>query len=62
MSPSPGRNGSVAETNHLTERNFDEVLVATEGLVMVDFWQSGAVHVGRSRRSSRSWPRPRKVG
>ena len=23
---------------HLTEQNFDEVLVATEGLVMVDFW------------------------
>jgi len=38
MSPSPGRNGGVAETNHLSERNFDEALVATEGLVMVDFW------------------------
>jgi len=28
----------VAETIHLTERNFDEALVATQGLVMVDFW------------------------
>jgi thioredoxin len=38
MSPSPSRNRGVAETIHLTERNFDEVLVATKGLVMVDFW------------------------
>jgi len=38
MSPSPARKGSVAEPNHLTEQNFDEVLVATPGLVMVDFW------------------------
>ena len=37
MSPS-GRNRGMAETIHLTEQNFDEVLVATEGLVMVDFW------------------------
>ena len=28
----------LAETIHLTERNFDEALVATQGLVMVDFW------------------------
>jgi thioredoxin 1 len=38
MSPSPSRNRGVAKTIHLTERNFDEVLVATKGLVMVDFW------------------------
>ena len=38
MSPSPDRNGGVVETNHLTEQNFDEVLVAIPGLVMVDFW------------------------
>jgi len=38
MSPSPSRNRGVAETIHLTEKSFDEVLVATEGLVMVDFW------------------------
>jgi thioredoxin 1 len=38
MSPSPSRNRGVAKTIHLTEKNFDEVLVATEGLVMVDFW------------------------
>ena len=38
MGPSPSRNREVAETIHLTEKNFDEVLVATEGLVMVDFW------------------------
>ena len=38
MSPNPGRNRGVTETIHLTEKNFDEVLVATEGLVMVDFW------------------------
>jgi thioredoxin 1 len=28
----------VAETIHLTEQNFDEALVATQGLVVVDFW------------------------
>ena len=38
MSPNPSRNRGIAETIHLTEKNFDEVLVATEGLVMVDFW------------------------
>ena len=38
MSTSPSRNRGVAEAIHLTEKNFDEVLVATEGLVMVDFW------------------------
>ena len=26
------------ETTHLTEQNFDETLVATGGLVLVDFW------------------------
>ncbi len=35
---SPSRNHEVAETIHLTEQNFDEALVATQGLVMVDFW------------------------
>jgi thiol-disulfide isomerase/thioredoxin len=35
---SPSRNRGVAEMIHLTEKNFDEVLVATEGLVMIDFW------------------------
>jgi thioredoxin 1 len=29
---------AVVETTHLTERNFDEALVAAEGLVMIDFW------------------------
>ena len=38
MSPSAGRPGGVAETIHLTEQSFDEALVATQGLVMVDFW------------------------
>jgi thioredoxin 1 len=38
MTQSPGRNGSVAETNHLTEQTFDEALIANEGLVMLDFW------------------------
>ncbi len=27
-----------SETVHLTERNLDEALIATQGLVMVDFW------------------------
>src|SRR3989441_3396984 len=36
MRQSPNR--EVAETIHLTETNFDQVLAATEGLVMVDFW------------------------
>ena len=35
---SPGWNHEVAETIHATEQNFDEALVATQGLVMVDFW------------------------
>ncbi len=34
----PSRDRGVAETIHLTEQNFDEALVATQGLVMVDFW------------------------
>ena len=38
MSPSPSRNGGAAEPKHLTEQSLDEVLVATPGLVMVDFW------------------------
>ena len=32
------RHHGLAETIHLTERNFDEALVATQGLVMIDFW------------------------
>ncbi len=35
---SPSLNRGVAETIHLTDANFDEALLATEGLVMVDFW------------------------
>jgi len=38
MSPSPNANGGVPETIHLTERSFDEALVSTGGLAMVDFW------------------------
>jgi thioredoxin 1 len=38
MRQNPSRCGGVAETIHLTEQNFDEALVATRGLVMVDFW------------------------
>ena len=38
MSPSPSRNRGVAEAIHLTEKTFDEALLANEGLVMVDFW------------------------
>ena len=34
----PSRDRGVAEPIHLTEQNFDEALVATQGLVMVDFW------------------------
>ncbi len=32
------RDHGAPETAHLTEQNFDEALVATQGLVMVDFW------------------------
>src|SRR5438034_9258811 len=32
------RDHGLAETIHLTVRNFDEALVATQGLAMVDFW------------------------
>ena len=28
----------MAETIHLSEQNFDEALISSEGLVMVDFW------------------------
>jgi len=35
---SASREHGVAETIHLTEQNFDESLIATQGLVMVDFW------------------------
>jgi thioredoxin 1 len=28
----------MSETTHLTEQNYDEALLAAEGLVMVDFW------------------------
>ena len=35
---SASREHGVAETIHLTEQNFDETLIATQGLVMVDFW------------------------
>jgi thioredoxin len=35
---SPDRDHAVIETTHLTEQSFDEALVATEGLVMLDFW------------------------
>jgi thiol-disulfide isomerase/thioredoxin len=38
MSRSRSRNRGVAERLHLTEKTLDEALVATEGLVMVDFW------------------------
>jgi thioredoxin len=36
MNPSQGH--GVAEAIHLTEQNLDKALVATQGLVMVDFW------------------------
>ncbi len=32
------RHHGATDTVHLTEQSFDEALVATEGLVMVDFW------------------------
>ncbi len=35
---SPDRESGVAEMIHLAEQNFDEALVAAQGLVMVDFW------------------------
>ena len=34
----PSRDRGVAETIHLTEQNFDEALIAAQGLAMVDFW------------------------
>ncbi len=32
------RDHGAPETIHLTEQNFDEALVANQGLMMVDFW------------------------
>src|SRR5881409_3225344 len=37
MMPRTFKHG-VPEAVHLTEQNFDEALIANEGLVMVDFW------------------------
>ncbi len=37
MMPRSRDHGSF-ETVHLTEQTFDEALMATQGLVMVDFW------------------------
>ena len=37
MMPRTSEHG-VPEIVHLTEQNFDEALIANEGLVMVDFW------------------------
>jgi thioredoxin 1 len=34
----PARDHGASQTVHLTEQNFDEALVATQGLMMVDFW------------------------
>jgi len=38
MTPSPSPTGGMAQTIHLNDKTFDEVLAAIEGLVMVDFW------------------------
>jgi thioredoxin 1 len=38
MRLSKSQNHGATETIHLTEKNFDETLTATPGLVMVDFW------------------------
>ncbi len=35
--PRPLEHGA-SETAHLTEQNFDKALIATQGLVMIDFW------------------------
>ena len=32
------RDDAMADTRHLTEQTFDEALVASQGLVLVDFW------------------------
>jgi thioredoxin 1 len=34
----PSRDRGAPEAVHLTEQNFDEALVANQGLVMLDFW------------------------
>jgi len=36
---------------HLDERNYDEALVAAEGVMMVDFWRNGVGPAGPSGRS-----------
>jgi thioredoxin 1 len=38
MRLSKSQNHGGTEAIHLTEKNFDETLAATPGLVMVDFW------------------------
>ena len=35
---SSNQGSGVAETIHLTEQTFDEALMATPGLVIIDFW------------------------
>jgi hypothetical protein len=52
----------VAETTHLTEQSFDVALLATQGLVMVDFWAGCAVRARPSHPSSRRSPMRQKAG
>ena len=52
MNPNPSLNGSIADTKYLIKQNSGRVLVATPGLVMVDFWAvaSGVMSVALGRR------------
>ena len=48
----PSLSGGMSETKYLTKQSFGGVLVATLGLVMLDFWAvaSGVMSVALGRR------------